>query len=213
MRVAAVIVVALSVFTFIDKSSDKINTETQLAAIEKEPEKKEVSPVAIEAPEKKDKKEVQPIIKKESEKPVIKKENQKTEPTKSLHENSKGRFENNDLALVHATEEVPDEIVRLNPTIFAGITKTDLVPVKMVVPETNETIYEEKYLVDVMIEKTGLEKLSLNKITKAGLSLVSNLSKEKFNYETNPEGKVTEVKYDSRLFAFSIPTRNEVDGK
>ena len=213
LRAAAVIVVALSVYTFIDKSSDKIIIENQVAVIEKEPEKKVVSPVEVEVPEKTDKKEVQPIIKKETEKQVIKKENPKPEPTKSLRENSKGRLENNDLALIHAIEVVPDELRSLNPTIYAGIPKTDLIPVKMVEPETIENIQEEKYLVDVMKEKTGLDKLSFNKITKAGLSLVANLSKEKFNYETNAEGKVTELKYDSRILAFSIPTKNEVAQK
>lgn len=213
LRAAAVIAVALSVYTFIDKSSDKIIIENQISAIEKEPEKKEVSTDAIKVPEKKDEKEVQPIIKKEAEKPVIKKENPKTEPSKSLRENSNGRLENNDLALIHEKEEVPDEIVSLKPAIYAGIPKTDLVPVKMEVPETNEIIHEEKYLVDVVKEKTGLNKLSINKITKAGLSFVANLSKEKFNYKTNTEGKVTEVNFDSRLLAFSIPTRVEEQGE
>ncbi len=67
-----------------------------------------------------------------------------------------------------------------------------------------------RLLVDVVKEKTGIGKHTFNKITKAGLSLIANLSKEKFNYQTDKEGKVTEVYFDSRLLAFSIPTKTEV---
>ena len=69
-----------------------------------------------------------------------------------------------------------------------------------------ENPYEERLLVDRVIEKTGIEKFSLNKIAKAGLNLVTSISNEKFTYQTDEEGKVTEIVYDSRLLAFSIPT-------
>jgi len=213
MRVAAVMIVVLSVYTFINKSSNKLITKNQVAVVEKEKVKKEINPAVTEVPEKKEKKEVQPIIKEESSKPAIKKEKPKPEPTKSLRENSKGRLENEDLALIRTTDEILAELESLSPSIFAGVLKTDLIPVKIVIPEINETVPEEKYLVDVIKEKTGFNRLSFNKITKAGLTLVANLSKEKFNYETNSEGKVSEVKYDSRILAFSIPTKNELDRK
>jgi len=75
-------------------------------------------------------------------------------------------------------------------------------------PPVSINIEEERLLADVVLEKTGLNKFHFNKITKAGLSLVSNISNEKFQYQTDKEGKVTEYKYDSRLFAFSIPSKN-----
>ncbi len=213
MRVAAVIIVALSVYTFIDSSSDKIITEGQLAVAEKETVKKENNTVAIEIPEKTDKKEVQPLINIKTEKQAIKEGKTNHEPLKSFPENSKVPTVENNLASVRTADEMPTELRRINPKIYAGLSKTDLVPVNFVIPETLETIYDEKLLVDVIKEKTGIENLTFNKITKAGLSLVSSLSKEKFNYETNNEGKITEIKYDSRILAFSIPTKNEVDGK
>jgi hypothetical protein len=214
LRVAAVIIVALSVYTFIDNSSDQIITENKFAAVtEKEPEKNENKPLAIEAPEQKEKKVVQPVIQKDAEKPVLKKEKPKTEPTKSLRENSKGRLENEDLAIIRPTEEIPARINRLNAIVYAGIPETKLAPVDMPLPVTNENIYEEKYFVDIVKEKTGFEKLSISKITKAGLNLVSNISKEKFQYDTDTEGKITDLKYDSRILAFSIPTKKETDRK
>jgi hypothetical protein len=113
--------------------------------------------------------------------------------------------------MIRRAEEIPARLNSLTLTVFAGTAIPELAHVKFEMPEINENPYEEKYLVDVVKEKTGLDKLSFKKITKAGLSLVSNLSKEKFNYETNPEGDVTELKYDSRILAFSIPTKKVVD--
>ena len=212
MRAAAVLVVLLSVYIFIDKSQNQIITQNQIAVQEKEPEKKENIPAITEVPQKVEKRDVQPVIQKRSNKPVLNKEKPKTEPAKSLRENSKGRLDNEDLA-VRTNDQILPEIKSINPSVFAGIAKPNLVSVDMVMPETSEPNYEEKYFVDMVKEKTGLEKLTINKITKAGLTLVSNLSKEKFNYETNKEGKVTELKYDSRILAFSIPTNRETDGK
>lgn len=214
LRVAAVMIVVLSVYIFMDNSSDKIIDQNQVAVtVEQDPQKKENYPKVMDEPEKKEKKVVEPVIKKETDKPALKKQKPKTEPTKSLRENSKGRLENNDLTYIRTNEEIPAKLNSLNPTIFAGIPKAELVPVKFTVPEINESITEEKFFVDMVKEKTGLENLSINKITKAGLSLVSNVSKEKFNYDTNKEGEVTELKYDSRFLAFSFPTKKEKDRK
>ncbi len=211
MRVAAIFIVALSVYTYIDKTSETIKPENQVAVLEKVPEKKPNSEDIKEVPVKTEKKEIEPTIK--EAKPVIKKEKRKSEAVKSLRENSQGRLDNDDLAMIRINDEIPSKLQSLNPSIYVGITKIELVPVKSTTPETIETFNDEILLVDIVKEKTGFEKLNFNKITKAGLSLVANISNEKFNYETNSEGKITEVKYDSRILAFSIPTKNEIDGK
>lgn len=211
MRVAAAFIVALSVYTYIDKTSETINPENQIAVLEKVPEKKPNSEEIKEVPVKTEKKEVEPTIKETN--PGFKKEKPKSEPVKSLRENSKGRLGNDDLAMIRINDEIPSKLQSLNPPVYTGIAKIELVPVKITIPETIETFKDEILLVDILKEKTGIEKLNLNKITKAGLSLVSNISNDKFNYETNSEGKITEVKYDSRILAFSIPTKNEIDGK
>lgn len=209
MRVAAVIIVVLSVYIFIDKSSNKIIPENQIAVIEKEPEKKINSSEIKEVPTKNNKAEEQKSVKKESDKPSVKSEKPKTNKTKIIRENSQGRLINDDLALVR----IPEEITALK-SVPASITTVsnqiiDLVPVKLLVPDNTEQAFEERLLVDLIKEKTRVDEISMNKIVKAGLSLVSSISKEKFNYETNTEGKVTEVNFDSRLLAFSIPTKTE----
>jgi hypothetical protein len=205
-RAAAVIIVALSVYTFIDKTSNKIIPENKVAIIEKEPEKKINQPETKEFPGKNNKVEEQKAIKKEPVKPAVKTEKPKKNETKIIRENSQGRLINDDLALVRKTEEL-QELQMLSATITnVSNPKVNLAPVKIFVTDFEEPVFEERLLVDIVKEKTGVDKLSFNKIAKAGLSLVASISKEKFNYETNADGKVTEVNFESRLLAFSIPT-------
>ena len=144
---------------------------------------------------------------------MVKKAETKSPTIKNLTENTEGMPQNEDLALARIPTEIPAELQGLSASIAVTTPETGLVPVKINVPETTEMIYDEKLFVDVVKEKTGIGKLTFNKITKAGLSLVASLSKEKFNYETNTEGKVTEVNFDSRLLAFSIPTKTQESGK
>jgi hypothetical protein len=212
-RAAAVIIFALTVYTFIDKSSNKIIPENRVAVIEKEPEKK-INPSEIkEVPVKNNKVEEQKTLKKETEKPAVKSEKPKANETKIIRENSQGRLINDDLALARISEEIPElQSLSASVTTFS-IPEMDLVPVKIMFTDNYEPVFEERLLVDIVKEKTGVDKLSFNKIVKSGLSLVASLSKEKFNYETDTEGKVTEVNFDSRLLAFSIPTNPTVQDK
>jgi hypothetical protein len=212
-RVAAILIVALSVYIFIDKNSNVLIPENQLATVENKSEKKENVPVVRELPEKKENIEEQKTIKKETVKPDIKNENPKPNQTKIIRENSQGRLINDGFASVRINEEIPAELESLTASIPVSMPEIDLVPIIITVPDFNETVFEERLLVDIVKEKTGIEKLTFNKIAKAGLSLVTNLSKEKFSYETDNEGKVTEVNFESRLLAFSIPTRAEVQGE
>jgi hypothetical protein len=209
-RAAAVIIFALTVYTFVDKYSNKIIPENQVAVVENEPDKKINHPEIKEVPAKNNKVEEPKTLKKEPQKPAVKSEKPKANETKIIRENSQGRLINDDLALARISEEIP-EIQSLSASVTTfSIPEMDLVPVKIMVTDNYEPVFEERLLVDVVKEKTGVDELSFNKIVKAGLSLVTNLSKEKFNYETDTEGKVTEVNFDSRLLAFSIPTNPTV---
>jgi hypothetical protein len=208
-RVAAVVIVALSVYIYIDKSSTENITQNQVVTLEKEHGKKINSAEIKKMPVEKNTTEVQKITLAEVVKTAINKEQAKPNLSENSRENSPDSRGNEGLATARLTEEIPAELESLTPSIYAASPKTDLVPVKLAIPKMNETMYDEKLLVDVIKEKTGIGKLTFNKITKAGLSLVSNLSKEKFKYETNTDGKVTELNFESRIFAFYIPTNNE----
>jgi hypothetical protein len=95
-----------------------------------------------------------------------------------------------------AMVEDPLELVAMNRS---------LLPQKTFDP-ADET--EKPLLGDVIKEKAGIESLSFSTVAKAGLRLVSSLSKNKVSYDTNKEGNVTEINFDSRLLAFSIPVQN-----
>jgi hypothetical protein len=205
-RVAAILIVALTVYIFIESNSNNQIPENQLASVEKEPEKKDNVQEVKELPVKNDKPEQPKNIQVEPVKPAIKKNEPKPNQTKIIRENSQGRLINDNLALLRTDEETPVPLRTITASFSVQLPETELAPVTFVMPVTSEPVFEERLLVDVVKEKTGFEGININKIAKAGLSLVANLSNEKLNYDTNNEGKVTEISFDSRLLAFSIPT-------
>lgn len=68
---------------------------------------------------------------------------------------------------------------------------------------------EELLLGDLVRERTGLNNLTLKDVAKAGLALVSAITKDKVSYETNDKGQITELSMETRMLAFSIPTGTE----
>lgn len=204
-RVAAVLVLAFAFFTLFNKTNTII-PENQIAVVEDKikktiiPEEK-ITPVEIQKKEPQKNKKVTP-------KPVIKKANPKAKPTKSLRESTKGRLTHEDLALLRTPIIVPAELGGITASLDIRQPKVTLATMYITMPEKPANYYEEHLLANIVKEKTGLDKFRFNKITNAGLKLVSSISNEKFKYETNKEGKITEYNYDSRLFAFSIPSKN-----
>ncbi|KAF0238359.1 MAG: hypothetical protein FD181_1170 [Prolixibacteraceae bacterium] len=206
-RVAAVLIVALTVYFFIENTSNNPNPENQLVTIEPETGKSENLQVVKDAPVKTENQEVPETVKEEPVTPTVKKKGIKPTQTKIIRENPQGRLLNDDFALRRMDEAIPVPLKTITASFSVQLPEAELVPVKLARPIYNEPVLEERLLVDVVKEKTGFEKLNFSKITKAGLTFVANLSSEKLNYETNKEGKVTEVSFDSRLLAFSFPTR------
>jgi hypothetical protein len=92
----------------------------------------------------------------------------------------------------------------------AAITKID-----PVIPESTSenkvlpNLKEERLLADVVRENTNLDEISLNRMAKTGLTLMSRLSDKKFLFETNRDGEITEISFESRLLAFTIPTNRD----
>lgn len=77
----------------------------------------------------------------------------------------------------------------------------------------NENADEAKYLtVDELLaqkvfhQKQG-ENISVSGVLSAGLKAVSNATNDRLDYETNQQGKVSEISLNTRLLAFSIPFR------
>lgn len=219
-RVAAILILALAVYWFTNESTNSLRPQNQVAEIKnntpkiadnsENPENTKETNVPV-------KKEYPPKTKettKETIKPVNKeKESINSKATKSLRETTKGRMGGEDLAMVRIPIEVPGKIGSKTATIEVASSDLVLAAIPKINVPLEKNLYEEHLLADVVKEKTGLDHLTLNKITKAGLKFVSNISKDKFTYETNAKGKVTELNLDTRLLAFSIPTKNEENGE
>jgi hypothetical protein len=206
-RIAAVLVLGFMVYRVADNISTQSNlNENQVAVSEKntKPEPAE-APVIIEKTEKKE----EPVPTGNQTAEPLKKVEPKAEPAKSLRETNKGRMNHERIAEVRVPVEIPEKLPGRTASLSFPQTNVALAQMKFSLPEAPAQIYEERLLADVVKEKTGLGNLSLNKVAKAGLNLVANVSNEKFSFDTNTDGQITELNYDSRLLAFSIPTKND----
>ncbi len=206
-RVAAVFMIALAIYTLFGKNENQLMPDNQMAVFEDESPKKENIQAVKEDPSKKEKDQVKGTENKVPVKTPVKKTEVKPEPAKSLRETTRGRLDNN-FASVLMRDEIPPLMAPLTATIQPSRPDFEIAAMDKDIATENAN-HEERFLADVIKEKTGIDNLSFHKITKAGLSLVSNLSKEKFSFETNEEGLITALNYESRLLAFSIPTSNE----
>jgi hypothetical protein len=64
---------------------------------------------------------------------------------------------------------------------------------------------EQEYLTDKLREKMGLEGFTFAKLMRSGLELASNLTNEKFSYDTNKEGEIVALSLDTHLLGLRIP--------
>jgi hypothetical protein len=208
-RVAAVLVIAFLAYIFIGKNENKPVENSTVAVLEDSKPNKELPAEIKKTQENNNPQQKTKPVKTSPKIPEKANKKPKSEPkqNESLRENSKGRISQDDLAMNRIETVQFAELSPVSAAIEPELPEISLKTMYITIPSV-ET-YDERLLVDVVKEKTGIEKISLNKITKAGLNLVASLSKEKFNYETNNEGKVTEVNFDSRLLAFTIPTKTE----
>lgn len=195
---AAVLILALAIFSLEKNPDEPILSENTITEIEKgdgiedtKPVEKEIKTVPVE-----DKKK-EPIKKKETEaKPDVKKTIPKKENKKSIRETTKGRVEHDDIAM-RVPHEIPSELKAITASIEVPVYTASMATMTLVFPE----YYDDEWLLADQVK----EKISLKRFSRAGLNLFTSLSNERFSYQTNKKGKVTEYKYDSRLLAFSIP--------
>ena len=217
-RVAAVMVLALSVYLFIHNSAEN-TSYNQVAVIQNETEQQEISASENRAPEK------QPVAETEEQpgKPFPKQnrtekstmqsaEEPVSEPRKTLLAETTAESTNREQV---SAERTPVEVPARINTLSAKVKVQKPAPLLAAVDSyrmnssQTENTADERRIGDIVREKARLDNISVNKITKAGLKLVSSFSKDNLTYETNENGKITEVNFDSRLLAFSIPTNRD----
>ena len=205
VRAAAILILGLAVYWFTDEMKNSQIPENKMAQIENENAKDDGTiPIEIEMPKKVNSEEatiapIKPLL-------VERVKLEKPESDSKLHNLPIESILPNPVSL-----EIPDKMDRLTASLDVLQTKATLETMYIMLPNLPEKDGEERLLADIVIEKTGWDKLSLNKIAKAGLNLVSNITGDKFQYETNVEGKITNVNLDTRLLAFSIPVKNTDD--
>lgn len=209
--VAAVLVLALAIFIFPDKPKEEIAPTQTVAEIKKDTPHKKLD-VPIQSRPEKIQEAVKSSAKTKPDKAQPASPEEKT-PKKNLRETNEGRISHEGFADARAPERVLAQMDRIAASFGSPQTTATLATMYIEIPRAPVDYHEERLLADVLKEKTGIDKLSLNKITKAGLNLVANISNDKFQYETNEEGKIVEYNYDSRLLAFSIPVKNGGDGE
>ena len=198
-RVAAILILAFAVFTLLNKTSNEIQIENQVAKVEKNKvEKEKTTTPEVKTEPVQPKKEDPYKKKKVSPKPAITKDVPEKKPTKSIRETSKGRLEVEDIAAIRIPIEVPAELRGISASMVVKRPKATMATMYISYPDE---YYGDEWLLTDQIK----QKLNLGKIRKAGLNLVTSISNSNFTYETNEKGKVTEYKYDSRLLAFSLP--------
>ncbi|MCE4564056.1 hypothetical protein INQ51_07010 [Maribellus sp. CM-23] len=209
-RVAAILIVGLVVFSLVTRNR-KTNVPTnQLAQVEesKEPQPSAQPEVVFIQEHVAEKQNLADVPEKPVQKKAIPKKSVNT--PKIIQKNAQP-----EPVIVRARIEMPQEIKTLTASLDVPHPNESLGTMYITVPETSHSNIEEKLLAEVVLEKTGLNDLSMSKIKKAGLKLVSGFTKENLTYKTDAEGEITEINYDSRLLAFTIPTntREKADGQ
>lgn len=205
-RAAAVLLFALTLHWVTDEMQNPLVRENKVAQAENEnPAERTIIPIESESPGQSTQGklaivQVKPLTAKRA---VMNTSNTTTGKIQNL------RIEN--AITSREPVEIPDKMGRLAASLDVPQTNATLATMHIIIPNVPERVVEERLLADIVLEKTGLDKLSLNKITKASLSLVSNITQDKFQYKTNEEGKITTVNLDTRLLAFSIPVKNTED--
>ena len=204
-RAAAILVLAFLIYQFPDYFSSENNLpNNQLVVTEIQPDKEKSTP---ENPRNKTISKPEPAEEKyEKTSPEVKTETH-THQAEILKDDLYAHSENEKNTETRIPMEIPKMITGIEP--FISTQQPDLTLVEITIKSQEKQIMtgDERLLADVVKEKTGINNFSLSVIARAGLYLVSSVSNEKFNYQTNSEGEIIELNYDSRLLAFTIPTK------
>ncbi|AHW61768.1 hypothetical protein SAMN05444285_103141 [Draconibacterium orientale] len=200
-RVAAVLILGFVVFNLVNRNNAvQENLSQQIAEVEKTPQQTiEETPVIVpdndiktNIAEKIEMEEPTPIEKISPKNPVVKDIFEKNSTTEAPEA----------LLAMRETLIVPEKLNSITASIDVEQPAATLATMYIIYPA--ETYDDEMLLADRVKEKINLRSLS-----KAGLDLIASISDDRFEYETNNNGKVVNYTYESRLLAFSIPGKGE----
>lgn len=205
-RVAALLVVAILAYFFMGKN-EKSQIENSTIAVIGNNKPTNDLPVEINKNPEKNTTQVKNVPVTSRSKAAEKEAKQsKTEP---LRDNFIAQDNQIDLVRTEIEPIQLAQLERVSATFATELPEAELATMYITIPSVETP--DEYLLVDRIKDKTGIEKINFKRITQAGLNLFTSLSNEKFRYQTNETGKVTEIIYDSRLLAFTIPTTRNTE--
>jgi len=95
-------------------------------------------------------------------------------------------------------------------TAHLGSDRIAVSPISMPTPANitaKPTLTVEEFLAYKLIDAPKGESFTFNNLANAGLKAAQNITNDRFAVERNTSGKIEEIKFESRLIAFSIPIK------
>jgi hypothetical protein len=205
VRIAAVLILGVAFFVLFDKSDDRLQNNNEIA---------EVKSITPEISQLNNSNDIDLSAKKEQTKvvaatiPAKNNSDQKHQVDKSEKVTVETRGEETTQMLVPQRMTVPEKIEGFTASVDIEEVKVSQIIVhkRIIIVMPDEVDDDDEFLADAVKEKSGIENISSNKLKIAGLKLISGYAKKNLTYKTGVNGEITEINYDSRLLAFSIPT-------
>ncbi|RKD92238.1 hypothetical protein [Mangrovibacterium diazotrophicum] len=131
---------------------------------------------------------------------------QQISPKKTVAIQPQLKTEPQSTGLVATRDQVPDKMqpltahLDMNSMAVSSIhmpSQTAFVP--------RESLSVDEFLAYKLIDAPKGESFTFNNLANAGLKAAQNISNDRLAVERNNKGKVEEIKFESRLIAFSIP--------
>ncbi len=196
-RVAAVVVLLMAIWAIYQR--EQVTVQKPILSESLTP--------ALKSDKNKFEQKQEPITKKKA---VEKVEEAKTDSipkkTKSIREKTKGRLkevvQNKQVSRIAA----PEKIISISATFESKFNDQQYALETMkpkAIPKQPEYISIDKFLAQKIFKRN--KKNSGENIAQKGLKAVSSWSNEKLAYETDNQGKVSEISLNTNLLAFTIP--------
>ena len=111
--------------------------------------------------------------------------------------------------------EKKELVLAITPIAAEVETSSTLAPLSLakmdayLIQDSTEYLTVDEYLAEKFLNKSKGEPITASGLLSAGLNAVSNVSHERLNYETSPNGKISGISLNTRLLAFSLPFKKD----
>ncbi|MCW0482420.1 hypothetical protein [Gaoshiqia sediminis] len=196
---AAILLLILSIRVFLPNSLLAPTAHQQVAVVE--------MPVETDSPKSPT---VEEEVKSETQEDLAKLEDVVLHEKKSVPvEQKQGEFLAENKLAANDRETAPELLAPLDARLrmtenTSAITKLEIEQKPK--PEI-EALSLDEYLAHKLIQAPKGESFTFSNLAKAGIQAAENISNNRLSVETNTQGRISEISFQSRLIAFSIPVR------